>query len=63
MDNSPLRGAIDNGKQLDNEYVLISGMKFDNNGHLWVLNNQTKGVTLLEFDPVANKWTIIIMPF
>ena len=56
-DNSPLRGAIDNGKQLDNEYVLISGMKFDNNGHLWVLNNQTKGVTLLEFDPVANKWT------
>ena len=56
-DNSPLRGAIDNGKQLDNEYVLISGMKFDNNGHLWVLNNQTEGVTLLEFDPVTNKWT------
>ena len=56
-DNSPLRGAIDKGKELDNEYVLISGMKFDNNGHLWVLNNQTKDVTLLEFDPVANKWT------
>ena len=32
-------------------------MKFDNNGHLWVLNNQTEGVTLLEFDPVENKWT------
>ena len=56
-DNSPLRGAIDNGKQLGNEYVLISGMKFDKNGHLWVLNNQTEGVTLLEFDPIENKWT------
>jgi ligand-binding sensor domain-containing protein len=32
-------------------------MKFDSNGHLWVLNNQTEGVTLLEFDPVENKWT------
>ena len=56
-DNSPLRGAVDNGKHLGNDYVLISGMKFDKNGHLWVLNNQTEGVTLLEFDPVENKWT------
>ena len=56
-ENSPLRGAIDRGKELDNEYVLISAMKFDNNGHLWVLNNQTQGTTLLEFDPVENKWT------
>ena len=56
-DNSPLRGAVDNGKELGNDYVLISGMKFDKNGHLWVLNNQTEGVTLLEFDPVENKWT------
>lgn len=56
-DNSPLRGAYDRGKMLGNEYVLISTMKFDNNGHLWVLNNQTEGVTLLEFDPVENKWT------
>lgn len=57
QDNSPLRGAVDRGKQLGNEYVLISAMKFDNNGHLWVLNNQTEGVTLLEFDPTENKWT------
>ena len=57
QDNSPLKGAIDRGKVLDNNYVLISAMKFDNNGHLWVLNNQTEGVTLLEFDPVNNKWT------
>ena len=56
-DNSPLRSAVDNGKELGNDYVLISGMKFDKNGHLWVLNNQTEGVTLLEFDPVENKWT------
>ena len=56
-DNSPLRGAVDNGKHLGNDHVLISGMKFDKNGHLWVLNNQTEGVTLLEFDPVENKWT------
>ena len=57
QDNSPLKGAIDRGKVLGNDYVLISAMKFDNNGHLWVLNNQTEGVTLLEFDPVNNKWT------
>lgn len=57
IDNSPLRGAYDRGNILGNEYVLISTMKFDNNGHLWVLNNQTDGVTLLEFDPVENKWT------
>ena len=57
QDNSPLRGAIDNGKMLNNEYTLISTMKFDSKGHLWVLNNQTKDVTLLEFDPVENKWT------
>ena len=56
-DNSPLRGAVDRGNQLGNDYVLISGMKFDSNGHLWVLNNQTEGVTLLEFNPVENKWT------
>jgi ligand-binding sensor domain-containing protein len=52
-----LRGAVDRGKQLDNDYVLISTVKFDKNGHLWVLNNQTEGVTLLEFDPMENKWT------
>ena len=57
QDNSPLRGAIDRGKMLSNNYVLISTMKFDSNGHLWVLNNQTEGVTLLEFDPSENKWT------
>ena len=57
QDNSPLKGAIDRGKVLDNNHVLISAMKFDSNGHLWVLNNQTEGVTLLEFDPVNNKWT------
>jgi hypothetical protein len=56
-DNSPLRGAVDRGNQLGNDYVLISGMKFDSNGHLWVLNNQTEGVSLLEFDLVENKWT------
>lgn len=57
MDNSPLRSAIDRGKQLSNNYVLISAMKFDNKGHLWVLNNQTEGVTLLEYNPTDNKWT------
>lgn len=56
QDNSPLKGAVDRGKLLDNNHVLISAIKFDSNGHLWVLNNQTEGVTLLEFDPVNNKW-------
>lgn len=46
--NSPLRGAIDGSKELGNDYTLINGLKFDNNGHLWVLNSQAKGVNLLQ---------------
>ena len=48
--NSPLRTAIDNGKELDDSFTLIHGIKFDNNGNLWVLNSQANGVNLLELD-------------
>lgn len=45
--NSPLRPAIDNNKELDDAYTLVHGIKFDNNGNLWVLNSQAKDVNLL----------------
>jgi len=47
-DNSPLMAAIDRGKQLDNDYLLILGLKFDSKGNLWVLNSLANGVSLLE---------------
>ena len=47
-DNSPLMAAIDRGKQLDNDYLLILGIKFDAKGNLWVLNSLGNGVSLLE---------------
>ena len=46
--NSLLGGAIDNDKELGNDYNLINGLKFDREGNLWVLNSQAKGVNLLE---------------
>ena len=55
-DNSPLKGAYDRGKELNNKYVLVNAIKFDANGHLWVLNCQAKGVSLLELDS-EGKWT------
>ena len=48
-DNSPLRPAIDQGKELGNDYVIINGIQFDKTGNLWVLNSQSKGVNLLLF--------------
>ena len=47
LDNSPLKGAYDRGQQLDNNYVLVNGIKFDQQGRLWVINSQAKGVNLL----------------
>ena len=46
-DNSPLKPAIDRGKELDNDYVLIHGIQFDQAGNLVVLNSQAKGVNML----------------
>ena len=47
QDNSPLKGAYDRGQQLDNNYVLVNGIKYDQQGRLWVINSQAKGVNLL----------------
>ena len=47
-DNSPLGGAYDRGKELGNNYVLIHGLKFDQQGNLWVFNSQTKDVNMLK---------------
>ena len=45
--NSPIDGAIDNGIKLNNDYNLINGLKYDDEGNLWVLNSQAKDVNLL----------------
>ena len=47
-DNSPLKSATDRGNQLGNDYVLVLGLIFDPQGHLWVLNSLGQGVNLLE---------------
>ena len=47
QDNSPLKGAYDRGQQLGNNFVLINGIKYDQQGQLWVINSQAKGVNLL----------------
>lgn len=49
--NTPLRGAIDRGKELGKDYVVINGLAFDKAGSLWVLNCQTKETSLLELKP------------
>lgn len=55
-DNSPLKGALDRGRELDNNYVLILGAAYDADSHLWVLNSQADGVSLLEMD-TDGEWT------
>ena len=45
-DNSPLKGAFDGGKEMSNRYVLINGIKYDQQGRLCVINSQAKGVNL-----------------
>lgn len=55
-DNSLLKGAIDRGIELGNDYVLVLGIKFDSKGHLWVLNSMAQGISLLELSP-DHQWT------
>ena len=45
--NSLLRGAIDDNKELGNDFTLVNGLKYDSNGNLWVLNNQSKERNIL----------------
>ena len=46
-DNSLLQGAMDRGRELGNNYVLINGLCFDNKGDLWILNSQASRENLL----------------
>lgn len=47
--NSPLDGAvISKDYKLGYDYTIINGIKYDSKGSLWVLNNQTDNVNLLE---------------
>ena len=55
-DNSPLRPAGTTNKYLPNDYTIISGIKFDSKGNLWVANSLTEGVNLLMLDK-DGQWT------
>ena len=46
-DNSILQSAMDDGRELSNDYVLVNGLAYDREGNLWVLNNQTKKENLI----------------
>ena len=46
-DNSILQSAMDDGRELGNDYVLVNGLAYDREGILWVLNNQTKKENLI----------------
>lgn len=46
--NSPLKGAIDRNNTLGNDYTLVHGVKYDQQGNLWLLNSQTNNTSLLE---------------
>lgn len=48
-DNSILEGAVDNGKVLGNDYVLVHSLLSDNKGSLWLLNSQTQHNSIIEF--------------
>ena len=54
--NSLLHGAMDGNKELTNNYTLIHGLKFDGDGHLWVLNSQAGNVNLLRLSN-DGQWT------
>lgn len=56
-ENSPLRPVTSSstGKYLTDDYTLVHGIKFDNDGNLWVLNSQANNVNLLEFTK-SGKW-------
>lgn len=57
MDNSPLRPAIDRGNELDNNYLMVLGFKFDKKGNLWILNSQAKNANLFVIEKGTNTIT------
>lgn len=48
--NSPLNTAYDRDNKLPQSYCLVHGLTFDKEGNLWILNSQTKDVSLLKMD-------------
>ena len=52
--NSPLGGAVDGTNILGNDYTLVNGLKYDQEGNLWVLNSQSKNGNLLKLTKDGN---------
>ena len=50
-DNSALLPAVDRGRELDNNYVIVNALAYDAQGNLWIANSQTRSQSLLTFKP------------
>lgn len=50
IDNSPLKNAT-TVKDGDKDYVEVTSVKFDTNGHLWLTNSISPSTSLLELTP------------
>ena len=49
-DNSPLKPAMtETVGELDNNYVIVNGIKFDAGGNLWVTNSECRGHALMVY--------------
>ena len=47
--NSPIESALDNTSSSRKEYELVTGVKFDPEGNLWILNSQAPTQSIIEF--------------
>ncbi len=54
--NSPLRPVGSEGNYLSDDYTLVNGIKYDQQGNLWVTNSLTDGVNLLTLNK-DGQWT------
>lgn len=52
QDNSPIKAV----EGLSNDYTLIVGIKFDNEGNLWVLNSLAKETNILKYSK-SGQWS------
>ena len=50
-DNSALLPAVDRGRELDNNYVIVNALAYDAQGNLWIANSQTRSQSLLTLKP------------
>lgn len=51
-DNTPLQSVLDRGTFLGPDYLLVTGLMFDDaTGSLWMLNSETQSTSIIEMTP------------